>query len=325
MARLAVLTSSFPESEDDASGHFVRAEVMLSCSQGHDVTVIAPGPTTFDSQANAYRIRRLGKLGAFGPPGVQTRLKQDPRRAMSLCLFAWRARQALAELGPFDRIIAHWLVPSGALLLFGADTELEVVAHGSDVELLLKLPRSIGAGFLSRLKKRRATLRLVSEAQRNKLVTRFGLHSLPNNYVRPCAFDVPVVTHRDPPVELELSKQRPLIAIVARLVPEKRVDTALSAATVIPHAQVIVVGDGPQRAELQHAFPHAQFLGQLPRPLTLRLIAAADVLLHASQLEGAPTVVREARALGTPVVAVNSGDLRAWSLLDPGLIVVGSS
>ncbi|HVY44240.1 MAG TPA: glycosyltransferase, partial [Minicystis sp.] len=48
-------------------------------------------------------------------------------------------------------------------------------------------------------------------------------------------------------------------------------------------------------------------------------VAAADVLLHASAVEGAPTVVREARALGVRVVACPAGDLAAWAAADPGI------
>jgi teichuronic acid biosynthesis glycosyltransferase TuaC len=51
-------------------------------------------------------------------------------------------------------------------------------------------------------------------------------------------------------------------------------------------------------------------------------MAAADVLVSASREEGAPTVVREARALGVPVVAVPCGDLATWAAADPGIALV---
>ena len=52
-------------------------------------------------------------------------------------------------------------------------------------------------------------------------------------------------------------------------------------------------------------------------------MAAADYLVSASQLEGASTVVREARALGVRVIATRSGDLGDWAQSDPGIEVVG--
>jgi len=44
-------------------------------------------------------------------------------------------------------------------------------------------------------------------------------------------------------------------------------------------------------------------------------------VLHTSRTEGAPTVVREARALGVPVVACLAGDLEAWAANDPGIAI----
>ena len=54
----------------------------------------------------------------------------------------------------------------------------------------------------------------------------------------------------------------------------------------------------------------------------LTWIAAADVLLSASRSEGAPSVVREARALGVPVAAARVGDLPAWAQADAGLFLI---
>ena len=91
----------------------------------------------------------------------------------------------------------------------------------------------------------------------------------------------------------------------------------------VPELLAIVVGEGPERASLERRFPRARFVGHVPRPRALAYVAAANVLVSASLLEGAPTVVREARALGTEVVCLPAGDLRAWAATDPGLHVVG--
>jgi hypothetical protein len=69
-------------------------------------------------------------------------------------------------------------------------------------------------------------------------------------------------------------------------------------------------------------FPRARFVGHLERPLALAYLAAANVLVSASRQEGAPTTVREARALGTDVVSVAAGDLELWAHRDPGLHIV---
>ncbi len=323
MARIAVVTSSFPEGPGDPSGHFVLSEVNLLCQAGHEVVVLAPGAASQPLQANSFKTHWLGPLEAFGWPGLLTRLREHPSRAVSVAQFAWRVHKALQALGPFDRIIAHWLFPSGALLLFAPRTEWEIVAHGSDIELLLRLPRWLSQPFLNTLKTRGCKLRFVSESQHTKTAARFG-NALPKSYVRACTLDVSALTRRATEQALKFGQNRPIIAIISRLVPEKRVATALRATTLIPNAQVVVAGDGPLRESLEATFPEAHFVGLLPRPLALGLIAAADVLVHASKLEGASSVVREARALGTPVVAVNSGDLLAMSQHDKGLFVLST-
>ena len=57
-------------------------------------------------------------------------------------------------------------------------------------------------------------------------------------------------------------------------------------------------------------------------PETLAWIAAADLLVSASRDEGAPTVVREARLLGTPVLAARAGDVERWAAQDPGITLL---
>jgi teichuronic acid biosynthesis glycosyltransferase TuaC len=111
--------------------------------------------------------------------------------------------------------------------------------------------------------------------------------------------------------------------IVSRLVAEKRVAVALRALALLEGLSVSVVGDGPELEPLRSQFPSVHFAGRLPRPEALRFMAAADVVVSASAEEGAPSVVREARALGVPVVAVAAGDLTAWAARDRGLLLAG--
>jgi teichuronic acid biosynthesis glycosyltransferase TuaC len=98
---------------------------------------------------------------------------------------------------------------------------------------------------------------------------------------------------------------------------------ALEACERLSALHVVVVGDGPERPRLMQRFPRARFVGQVARPLALAYVAAADALVSASLHEGAPSVVREARALGTAVVCLEAGDLRRWAERDAGIHVVG--
>src|SRR5204863_1294783 len=76
---------------------------------------------------------------------------------------------------------------------------------------------------------------------------------------------------------------------------------------VLPDLRVLIVGDGPLRAQLEataHAFRldgMVRFPGH--RDDVPRLLAAADLLVLPSAYEGLPNVVLEAMQFGKPVVA----------------------
>ena len=124
---------------------------------------------------------------------------------------------------------------------------------------------------------------------------------------------------------LGIAEAQPLALIVARLIPQKRVALALQSLALLDELSAVIVGDGPELESLRAHFPNAHFTGYLKRSEALRWIAAADVLVSASPHEGAPSVVREARALGVPVVAVSAGDLAEWAKLDTGLLLVNQA
>lgn len=98
-----------------------------------------------------------------------------------------------------------------------------------------------------------------------------------------------------------------IICVAGRLDPDKRVDLAMRAASLVPDSDLVIAGDGSQRRVLETLAARLgngnriQFLGQLKSGLDV--IAAADVLLLTSRSEGRPLVIVEAAAVGTPAVA----------------------
>lgn len=100
-----------------------------------------------------------------------------------------------------------------------------------------------------------------------------------------------------------------LIVSVARLTPVKGVDVMVTALERLPGWQCIVVGDGPQRAELEAmaAASRVTFTGLLPHDAVLRYLRAADVYVLSSRTEGLSHTLLEALAVGTPSVATRVG------------------
>jgi len=98
-----------------------------------------------------------------------------------------------------------------------------------------------------------------------------------------------------------------VVAHVGRLAQEKNLDTLLTAFEAVrrnhPAARLLLVGDGPQRAELQARCPAAIFAGQRHGEDLAAHYASADLFLFPSLTETFGNVTTEAMASGLPVVA----------------------
>jgi teichuronic acid biosynthesis glycosyltransferase TuaC len=319
--RIVIVTTSYPSDADDASGHFVETEARALVRDGHDVTVVAPGVPSVALE-QGVRVRRLPHADAFGPPGALHRLRERPSRMLGVLRFMRAARQFLAQ-ERCDRVIVHWIVPSGWPIALATRAPVEVVAHGSDVRLLRALPGPLRLLILRSLLARGARFRFVSSELRNLIADAGAAELYQRARVAMSPIDISEAPSRsEARVHCKVPDSERLVVIVGRLVRSKRTSLALSAVSLLPRVRIVVVGDGPERPALERRFADAQFVGRLPRREALVWIAAADLLVSASRQEGAPTVVREARALGVPVVSTASSDLHEWARSDRDLFVV---
>jgi glycosyltransferase involved in cell wall biosynthesis len=224
-------------------------------------------------------------------------------------------------------VIAHFLLPSAfpwALFFGSVSNGLEVVIHGSDLVLFQALPRMAQALILRRILRLKGRLRFVSEEQKRQLLAKSWPEPIREMIVRAAVRPSPIFVSTPPPrdearLQLGLGPSCRIALWVGRLISSKRPEAAISAAELVPGLELYVIGDGPLRGTLQERHPWAHFLGRRSRKETLLWMRAADLLLATSQLEGAPTAIREARMLGTTVVSVACGDVAAWAKNDPEL------
>lgn len=118
--------------------------------------------------------------------------------------------------------------------------------------------------------------------------------------------------------ELQLPEAAFVVGTVGRLVPEKNQARLLAAMAPLLAAttQLVIVGDGPERAAVEAAIAalgeRAQFVHLLGgRSDVPRLYAAFDLFALSSDSEGLPLVIVEAMASALPVVSTAVGGIPA--------------
>jgi glycosyltransferase involved in cell wall biosynthesis len=111
-------------------------------------------------------------------------------------------------------------------------------------------------------------------------------------------------------------KARPIIAGIGSLIPVKRWDRLLSAASELKRRNcefsVRIAGDGPLRSLLEQEVQNrglegtVDFFGHVNN--VPEFLSDATLLVHCSDAEGCPNAVMEAMACGRAVVATDVGD-----------------
>jgi glycosyltransferase involved in cell wall biosynthesis len=110
----------------------------------------------------------------------------------------------------------------------------------------------------------------------------------------------------------ERHRGRILLLAVGRLAPEKRLDVTIEGVRRSRHAasiQLVVTGRGPRAREVRRrvrALPVPAEVGFVSDGELRRLLATADLLVHASELELEGMAVLEALASGTPALVARA-------------------
>jgi glycosyltransferase involved in cell wall biosynthesis len=112
---------------------------------------------------------------------------------------------------------------------------------------------------------------------------------------------------------------RLIVLVVSALIESKRVELGVEAVSLLPHAHLVVAGDGPLREKI--AKLGSEKLGDrftllsVPSAKMPDLYRSSDLLLHLSKEEAFGNVYIEAMATGIPVVAPDTPRVR-WIVGD---------
>ena len=168
------------------------------------------------------------------------------------------------------------------------------------VSARLPLPLAAGYAYMKWFHKPSGRLMVATPTMRDEL-ERYGFRN-----ISPWSRGVDTeVFHPRRPDEPDLFEglPRPIFLNVGRVAVEKNIEAFVS--LDLPGSKVII-GDGPQREELEAKFPEAHFLGAKFGAELARYYACADVFVFPSLTDTFGLVILEAMAAGTPVVGFSA-------------------
>jgi len=322
--RVLAITKIFPNAVEPLAAPFNRQQ-FGALARHCDLTVLATVPWF----PGAGLLRRWSSAGALARVPARERIDGlDVRHPRTLFvprlahatwgpLYAASIAPLLARLrGRVDVVLGSWAYPDGFAAVLAArvlGVPCVVKLHGSDINLIARQPgpRRMLAWALPRATRVVAVSRALADEVVALGVPRERVAIVMNG------IDGALFHPRDREAartELGLPAG-PLALYVGNLKPEKGViDLAQAWAEVHrarPEATLVVVGGGPLRASLERLVaPHGasvRVVGPQPLATIPTWMAAADVLVLPSHVEGTPNVVLEALASGRRVVATAVG------------------
>jgi glycosyltransferase involved in cell wall biosynthesis len=315
--RVLAITKIFPNALEPLSAPFNRQQ-FAALARRCELEVMAtipwfPGAGLISRWSSAGKLARVPRHEQIAGIAVShPRTLFVPRLAHATWgpMYAASIAPALRRYrGKVDVVLGSWAYPDGFAAVIAArllGVPCVVKLHGSDINLIAKLPgpRRLLAWALPQAARIVAVSRALADEVTALGVARDRVAVVMNGV------DAELFHPRDRAAarrELGLPPG-PLALYVGNLKPEKGVlDLARAWAHVVAHspdAQLAIVGGGPLRTELEAALPpNARTYGPQPLAAIPTWLAACDVLVLPSHVEGTPNVVLEAFASGRRVVA----------------------
>lgn len=316
--RILVVTSQFPVAGEPTRGRPIQ-QTVAELGRLADVRVLSPV-----ARYPRWAMPRSYMFHAPDPahrvPGCDVVYVTYPALPLLSRPFnGWLCGRALADQARLfkpDVILAYWLYPdaSGALhVARKLGVPLVAGARGSDIRVRDSISRHLTAPVV-----RQARRLLVVSADLGRLAVRdYGADPAT---VRVIANGCDAATfHRRDRAQARalhaVDADSELVLYVGRLVAEKGLHELVGAMNRLrgshPRAELVMVGDGPLRGELESlaAVPEnrLRLVGAQAPDMVAEWMAACNLLALPSYSEGHPNVLVEALACGRPVVSTPVG------------------
>lgn len=318
MLSILTTTTLFPNDAKPNHGIFVATRLAKLCETNKvSADVLAPVPWLPRGlrYGDAGALDRVPRQTQQGPFQVwHPRYLVIPKIGMTITphtlyyAMATAMRRLIAEGHRYDLIDAHYFYPDGIAAVrlaraFGLP--VVVTARGTDINLIpqYNLPRRM----ILKAANQADAIITVCQALKDRMVEL----GVPDGRITVLRNGVDLVLFnpdgRDA-ARRKLDFRRRTIASVGGLINRKGHHHVIGALPMLPGVDLVVVGEGPERASLERlattigVSDRVRFMGSLDHTRLAEVYRAVDALVLASAREGWANVLLEAMASGTPVV-----------------------
>lgn len=322
MSRILVLTTTYPNAENDWTGAFIRNLVVAIKNRGFDIEVLAPADGTYHGcrLIDGFPVFRFGYFlprslerltkGAGGiPENINKSALAKIQIIPMMAIFVLRAIMASRRC---DLIYANWIGAglAGAIASCISRKPLVVSFRGDDGylardKLMWKLAAKCVIHQSSHLtavsNELLDIMRGLGADSESLSVPRFGVDT---SVFFPANED----SYRGDSVR---------IIFVGSLIPKKGLQDLICALSSpeMSNVRLVILGDGYFGAELQKLAEEkleneqVEWKGIIPPVDVARIMRESDFLVITSYTEGSPNVIKEAMATGLPVIGTRIGGI----------------
>jgi glycosyltransferase involved in cell wall biosynthesis len=332
--RVCFATTAFPRWEGDGQATFIWEAARAISRRGIEVRVVAMhSPDTQAHQVmNGMEIVRppywwpvkWEYLRRDGPAGLPIAWRKYPLARVQILPFILVHTLAVARCArESDLVHAQWTLSAGAASLGQWLHHRPILAtvQGSDI---FQVPRNpVGAWVTRKVLNQCNHITALSHALKSATAEL----NVPTDKISivPNGVDTGIFT---PPRDAEREK---IILYVGSLIPRKGLKYLLDAAPevfrVLPNYRIVMIGDGPQKADLERQVEQLSvgdrvtFIPFRPSDEIREWMQRAQVLVLPSLEEGMGVVLLEAMACGTPVIGCRVGGIQDVITPEVGALV----
>lgn len=300
--RVAIVAESFLPNVNGVTNSVLRVLEHLH-REGHEAMVVAPGARDFQEEIHEYLGFEIVRVPTVRVPLIDSLPVGVPNATVT---------EVLREFNPDIIHLASPFVLGAAGAFAARQLRIPAVAlYQTDVAgFATKYHLAPLAAAAWEWTRHIHNICQMTLAPSSLTISELEAHGI--NNVRHWGRGVDAVRFhpekRDPALrrEWDRSGRKKIVGFVGRLAAEKGVHRLVSL-----HGrrdiQLVIVGDGPSRPELESLMPNAVFTGALGGEDLARAYASLDLFVHAGEFETFCQAIQEAQASGVPTIGPRAG------------------